>query len=163
MELYFINQFSLSKWQRSTLHRRGHRGHRSGAAEHWERIVMTLLREHIPWMNTHLTPPKFVGLKICKLASQLYRNKTGYFDSLNLNLKPVIIQEGSTHGQQKSRQNARFSTSLFSSRKASIIRCRMDSKCKESQHCCVSYWEHPSCSLPLFKERWARTTPKQNL
>lgn len=48
MELYFINQFSLSKWQRSTLHRRGHRGHRSGAAEHWERIVMLLLREHIP-------------------------------------------------------------------------------------------------------------------
>lgn len=152
MELYFINQFSLSKWQRSTLHKRGHRGHRSGAAEHWERIVMTLLREHIPGMNIHLLPPSLWVCKSANLQVNYTEIKPGIL-TLNLNMKPVIIQEGGTHGQQRSRQNARFSTSLFSSRKASIIRCRMDLKCKESQHCCVRYWDHPSCSLPLFKER----------
>lgn len=104
MEPYFINQFSLSKWQRSTLHRRGHRGHRSGAAEHWGKDCDDVAqRTHT--MNDHSPPPpKSVGLQIRKLTRQLYRNhKTKYFDSLNLNLKPVIVQEGGTHGQQKSR------------------------------------------------------------
>lgn len=138
-------------WQRSTLNKRGHRGHISGADEHWKRIVMLLLRKQVPWIYT--SPPI---LHICKSANwQLYRNPKPVSILSNLNLKLAIIQEGGTHGQQ------RFSTSLFSGRKASIIRCRMGLKCKESHHCCRRFWEHPNRSLQLLKDELRQ--PQNNI
>jgi len=74
LETTLYHQFSLSKWQRSTFHRRGHGGHSSGADGHWT-VMLLLLSEHGPWtIPPAPSAPNFADLQICNLTRQLYRN-----------------------------------------------------------------------------------------